>query len=171
MYEQMGIEMEFFQDTCCGKMLREQEPVQVGKTSDAFLKRLQKSRTKTFQFLCQAVENGQKLDALSVMDLALRGELLMHNISFHNEEEESHCWQTLTDTQLQTLSSAFNCNEYPNNPVDCHLSDVLEEEVDEKYNLSVRAAKGILERANKRDKTLPQELKDALEYTINNEKS
>ena len=49
------------------------------------------------------------------------------------------------------------------------LSDILEENADEKYRLSSRACAGILNRANKRGKELPEILKQALENQIENE--
>ena len=48
----------------------------------------------------------------------------------------------------------------------CGLSDVLEEDVDEKYNLSWRACYGILKRAKLRGKELPEVLEIALVSTI-----
>lgn len=49
------------------------------------------------------------------------------------------------------------------------LSDILEETADEKYRLSSRACAGILNRANKRGKELPEILKRALENQITDE--
>ena len=43
------------------------------------------------------------------------------------------------------------------------LSEILEESADEKYNLSARACNGILSRANRRGKQLPEILQKALE--------
>ena len=44
----------------------------------------------------------------------------------------------------------------------CSLSDILETDVPQKYYLSARAARGILRRAEKRDKVLPETLRVAL---------
>ena len=43
------------------------------------------------------------------------------------------------------------------------LSQILEDSVPQKYSLSARACQGILNRAERRGKELPQELKKALE--------
>lgn len=49
------------------------------------------------------------------------------------------------------------------------LSDILEEQASEKYWLSSRACQGILNRAEKRGKELPEILKQALENQIRDE--
>lgn len=46
---------------------------------------------------------------------------------------------------------------------DSYLSQILENNPDEKYYLSPRACQGILRRAEKRGKDLPPQLKEALE--------
>ena len=59
----------------------------------------------------------------------------------------------------------LNTLEYPNAAVESSLSEVLETEGSHlsKYSLSQKAAEGILRRANRRGKTLPQPLQKALE--------
>lgn len=49
------------------------------------------------------------------------------------------------------------------------LSDILEEDADERYNLSSKACRGILNRANKRGKKLPKVLEEALKAQIDDE--
>ncbi len=46
------------------------------------------------------------------------------------------------------------------------LTDVLEKDVDPKYFLSAKACQGILTRANRRGKALPEELRVALEAQV-----
>lgn len=46
------------------------------------------------------------------------------------------------------------------------LSQILEENADPKYRLSARACQGILNRAERRGKELPKELREALEAQI-----
>jgi hypothetical protein len=53
-------------------------------------------------------------------------------------------------------------SEWPNDAAVCSLSQVLEANVDPKYSLSPRAAAGILQRAQRRGKTLPARLEEAL---------
>jgi len=60
-----------------------------------------------------------------------------------------------------------NSLEYPNGAGESLLSQVLEQNPSDKYFLSAKAAQGILRRANKRGKTLPEPLQQALESTAN----
>jgi hypothetical protein len=58
----------------------------------------------------------------------------------------------------------LSTSEYPNGAsVSSSLADVLQAEAPEKYYLSSKACEGILRRANKRGKTLPEPLQKALE--------
>jgi hypothetical protein len=59
--------------------------------------------------------------------------------------------------------SMRNSSEWPSDAVACSLSQVLETDVAPKYFLSPRACRGILRRAEKREKDLPLFLKQALE--------
>jgi len=56
-----------------------------------------------------------------------------------------------------------NISECPNDAVESSLSDILERRVHPKYSLSPKAARGILRRAEKRGKKLPERLAEALE--------
>lgn len=58
----------------------------------------------------------------------------------------------------------LNTLESPNDAVESSLSDVLETQGEhlKKYSLSQKAAQGILRRANKRSKSLPPQLEEAL---------
>ena len=60
----------------------------------------------------------------------------------------------------------LNIGESPNAARESYLSDVLEQNVPEKYYLSQKACQGILRRAESRGKTLPTLLKEALEEQI-----
>ena len=61
----------------------------------------------------------------------------------------------------------LNIGEKPRVENPTHLSDVLQDDADPKYNLSEKACIGILRRADKRGKELPEVLKEALENQIN----
>ena len=65
----------------------------------------------------------------------------------------------------------LNTGEKPrkNNP--SWLSEVLEENAEERYSLSAKACQGILNRAERRGKELPPELKAALEAQAKTEPS
>ena len=58
--------------------------------------------------------------------------------------------------------STVNISEWPNDGAACSLSAILEENPATKYSLSPRACAGILRRAEKRGKTLPPMLEEAL---------
>ena len=60
----------------------------------------------------------------------------------------------------------LNIGEKPREPNPTKLSQILETEADPKYRLSSRACRGILNRAERRGKELPRELKEALEEQI-----
>ena len=55
-----------------------------------------------------------------------------------------------------------NGSEWRNDAAACSLSDILVESPDPKYSLSARACSGILRRAEKRERSLPQLLLAAL---------
>jgi hypothetical protein len=55
-----------------------------------------------------------------------------------------------------------NSSEFPNEERESSLLDLLQTEVDHRYSLSAKACLGILERSERRGKTLPTQLKQAL---------
>ena len=77
-------------------------------------------------------------------------------------EPSSACWSNSgmgSHTEFLTL----NISEYPSDGVVSSLSDILEGgEVPQRYYLSGTACRGILRRADKRGKELPEALKSAL---------
>ena len=56
--------------------------------------------------------------------------------------------------------------ECPKDVVESTLSQILQADAPEKYSLSPRACRGILRRAEKRGKELPNMLREALEEVI-----
>ena len=77
-------------------------------------------------------------------------------------EPSSECWSSAgmgSPTEFSTL----NTLEYPSDGVASSLSDILETgEVPQRYYLSATACRGILRRAGKRGKELPEALRSAL---------
>ena len=77
-------------------------------------------------------------------------------------EPSSGCWSSAgmgSPTEFSTL----NILEYPSDGVASSLSDILEiGEVPQRYYLTSRACRGILRRAEKRGKELPEALRSAL---------
>ena len=69
---------------------------------------------------------------------------------------------TSQDSPLSKLCLTLNCGEYPRFPNPTKLSQILEPDVDPKYNLSPKACQGILKRAEKRGRALPPALESAL---------
>ena len=72
----------------------------------------------------------------------------------------------LSPTAFWTLNST----EWPNAAAVCSLSDILETgDLPQRYFLSAKACRGILRRAAKRGKTLPEHLQAALEQAATQE--
>lgn len=115
------------------------EPCQATKerTSDASSKKPQGSSKQMPLFLDLRRGGGINQAASWEMGGALLGEYTMHSFG-----------------------------EYPNEENVSHLSQILEEAVHPKYSLSAKACQGILNRANKRGKKLPEILQKALEAQI-----
>lgn len=67
-----------------------------------------------------------------------------------------------TDSQRQRSYLTLNCGLKPRIPNPTKLSQILEQNVDERFTLSPKACQGILNRAAKRGKELPKALLEAL---------
>ena len=93
----------------------------------------------------------------------------MYPVYCHQTEEG--IWESSSGRWLnsgmgsRTGFLTLNTSEYPNAVEESSLSDVLEMTGEHlhKYSLSAKAAQGILRRADKREKTLPKALQEALE--------
>lgn len=81
-----------------------------------------------------------------------------------NGEPQDVSWET--DSQLLGVYSMHSFGESPNAAVESHLSQILEETPHPKYSLSAKACRGILRRAERRGKALPETLRSALELQI-----
>ena len=73
------------------------------------------------------------------------------------------------DGALHTELSMLNTGVSPKEDVESTLSQILEVDVPKKYYLSKTACEGILRRAERRGKKLPQMLQEALEQMIESE--
>ena len=78
-----------------------------------------------------------------------------------SEQSQLH-WATQGLTTLNGGCLIRSGSESPNVAVECSLSQVLQPHVDDRYLLSAKAASGILRRAERRGKTLPEPLREAL---------
>ena len=81
---------------------------------------------------------------------------------YRRGEKESVFWLTSTGFQQARFCLTLNMSERPRTANPSRLSDILEMSPDEKYKLSAKACQGILNRAERRGKELPAELKAAL---------
>lgn len=118
-----------------GKMSAEHchQEIPKEKILGASLKKSQGSSTPKFMYLRLKTESGQMPDVWTVTDGASHGVLETQlTKECHRDVEESFLWQ------------------------------ILQETVPQKYYLSERACLGILRRSEKRGKTLPEVLRNAL---------
>lgn len=126
-------------------------------------KKLYASQSQPFLFLdCRTSRSGQKPEGSSGTDGASHGGRTTPNTGeFHSADGVLAWWSILTDP-LQGISS-LNVSEEPKIPGPTKLSQILEERPDPKYNLTPKACAGILRRAERRGKKLPEVLKTVLE--------
>ena len=89
--------------------------------------------------------------------------------AFHNVESGLFCLPISMDSPQEKYYLTLNIGEKPRVPNPTHLSDILEPNVDKKYQLSSRACKGIINRADRRGKQLPEILRRALESQLGND--
>ena len=86
------------------------------------------------------------------------------------KDENGLLWLPIsTDSQPVTLYLTLNTGEQPREANPTKLSDILEPGADKRYYLSSKACQGILNRAEKRGKELPEVLKQALENQMRGE--
>lgn len=158
----------FDQDTWCGKTCREHSVPTKEKTSESSWKKWQGSAKKESLFLDLRRESGKQQESSLETTGASHGEYLMHNIvESLNGDEGFVSLLISTDTQLRKSCLAkYNTTEAPSEEIVTHLSDILETNADPKYNLSAKACQGILTRANRSGKQLPEMLQLALEHMI-----
>ena len=120
----------------CGKMSPEHSQATAARTSKPSSRNSSASQSQQrLMCLCLKRVDGAKPDACKMIwaDGASHGEL----------------W-------------TLNTGERPSEENASRLSQILEERAHPKYSLSARACKGILNRASRRGKELPEELKSAL---------
>lgn len=128
--------MEYIQLSLFGKTCQEPSLPIKAKTSDASLKSSSESARK-YLFLDLRVDAG------------------------HSQERS---WVTATVSRGD--SSTRNIGECPSAVSESTLWQILQEDAPEKYYLSARACEGILRRAERRGKELPQILREALEEAV-----
>ena len=131
----VGEQMSLFdQDIWSGRTYQEHSAPTKEKTSDASLKKQSGSSKRMPIYLDLRKVGGHTPDALWAMGGPLLGEYTMHSFGEFPKEENASL-----------------------------LSQILVEEAHPKYSLSAKACQGILNRANRRGKKLPEILQKALE--------
>jgi len=84
--------------------------------------------------------------------------------SYRSADGQTQAWCLDLNEMPRGVSSMLNISDWPNDASVCSLSRVLETgPIPAKYFLSAKACRGILRRAEKRGKELPELLRHALE--------
>ena len=142
MTDQLEGQMNLFDlDIWSGKTYPEPSPVTVEKTSKPSSRKSSGSPTQTLPMcLCLIEGGGAKVDAYTPM------------------------W---VNGQLLGEYTMLSFGESPREENASLLSQILQDSAPQKYYLSARACEGILNRAARRQRELPEILKTALENQIN----
>lgn len=161
------IQLTMFGDPSSGtvssKMSSESSLPTEGRTSEPCWRKWQGSETQPLLYLDMRGGDGQLPELLS--DLAIRsvGGPTTHSSGAYRRDAEGYAFlRTSTDTPPRRLCSIIY-GEKPIIPVKTRLSDILERNPDPKYNLSAKACLGMLRRAERRGKELPEILRKTLE--------
>lgn len=132
-----------------GRTLSEHSAATEEKTSQPCWKKLRVSQNQDFLYLdCRKSGNGQKQEPLTVMGGLSLGELT----TLRTGEKPS-------ETAVQEMLSVWGPHSVAE---ESRLSQILEENPLPKYNLTAKACLGILRRAERRGKDLPERLKQVL---------
>ena len=177
MTEQLEGQVSMFDHaTCCGRTCQEQplrektktETPSKEKTSGVSSKKRQGSSRKMPISLDLRRKDGQVPDASWEKGILLPGRYTMPSTTEFRSVESGLLYSlTSEDTQQERYCLHLNTSEKPREPNPTILSDILEEEADARYELSKKACIGILRRAGKRGKQLPEILQEALERQAN----
>ena len=149
----MGVQMSIFDlVSSFGKTSPELSQATEDRISEPSWKNFVESKKTVFQFLCLTAESGRIAERSSATASLLHGDLWTLNTS---EYLNAASVSPLSWTTAGTMQRTYYYRE-------SRLSEILQTEVSEKYYLSARACEGILRRADKRGKELPEVLKKAL---------
>ena len=137
-----------------------------GRTSkESSPKSLGLSNLMPLMCLC-LTKDGHRQDASTMTweDGLWPGAPTMPNTSESLRDAEGLLWLPISqDSRHQKLYLTLNIGEKPRHKNQQKLSEILDENPNEKYSLSPKACLGILKRAQKRGKELPVPLREALE--------
>ena len=133
----------------CGKMSRAHTAATEDGTSTPCWRKLRVSQNQDFLYLdCRKSGNGQKQEPLTVMGGLSLGELTTLNAG-----------EKPSETAVQEMLSVWGPHSVAE---ESRLSQILEANPLPKYNLTAKACLGILRRAERRGKDLPERLKAVL---------
>ena len=159
-----GQESLFGPDIPSTRMSPEHSPQTKEKTGGASSKRSAASKIRLPMSLDLRTVNGKRAEASWVTGILSHGRLRTLNSGELRRDADGLLWLPITaDTQQPTFFLTLNIGERPRTPNPTKLSQILERNPDPKYSLSARACPGILNRAARRGKELPPQLRLALE--------
>lgn len=139
-------------------------PRTAARIGGASSKRSAGSKTNLPMFLDLRAASGQSAEASWVTGIHLHGRLWTLNTGeLRRDAADCVYLPTTTDTAQPTSYLTLNIGEKPRVPNPTKLSQILERNPDPRYSLSARACQGILNRAARRGKELPPQLRLALE--------
>ena len=161
-----GQESMFDPDGWFGKTCPELSAPTTAKTSKPSSKKSSKSQNPPLPVcLCLKRDDGANQDASTMSwesGVWPGGYTMLSSTAYLNGEKEYRYWLTSEDLQRRGLCLTLNLSEKPRTVIHTKLSQILERNPDPKYNLSAKACQGILNRAEKRGKKLPEALEKAL---------
>lgn len=157
----------FNADSPSGRMLGGPCPATKGATFRRSSRSSSGSQTLALPMcLCLRMGNGPGLDGSTTrwVDGAWPGLSTTLSSGAFRKDANGLLWLRISeDLPHPPYYLTLNIGEKPREPMPTKLSQILEEDADPKYRLSARACQGILNRAERRGKELPAELKKALE--------
>lgn len=147
-----------------GRMCRAHSQATVEPISKPSSKKQPKLSKQTLISLNLRKVDGHMPDTSWGTDTQWLGGCMIVNGGVYPRDARGSAWLPIsTDTPQCPSYLILDMGEKPNEPMPTKLSEILQEEADPKYNLSARACQGILNRASRRGKALPEILKQALE--------
>lgn len=121
------------------------------------------SAQKPLMCLCLRSGGGADNSMMSWVDSASLGQPTTASIGVYRKEDEGYVSLPTSMVLPQgRFSLTLNMSELPREVTSSRPQDILETDADKKYSLSVKACLGILNRASRKGKPLPEELKKAL---------
>lgn len=175
MTEIVGEQMSFADlDTPFGKMFREQDQAPEKDTQEKISRQSSRSSLESLprthlMCLCLKRASGPVADSstMSWEDGAWPGTNTMLNGGECRKDAAGFVYVPIGGGLLPgTYCLRLNCGDAPREPMPTKLSDILEQDADPRYRLSAKACQGILNRAGRRGKDLPEILRTALEQQI-----